>query len=181
MPGRDASALLEQLRAVVGAGHVLVDEAGTAAFTVDWTRRFTGRCLAVVRPASTDEVARVLQACSAAGQAVVIQGGSTGLVGGAVPAASGPAPVVLSTTRLDAIGTVDALTGQLTAGAGATLAAVQAKAQAAGWHYGIDLAARDSATIGGNVATNAGGIHVVAYGMTRAQVLGVEAVLADGT
>lgn len=181
LPGLHAATLLDELRSIVGAGHVLVDDTLTAPFTIDWTRRFTGPCLAVVRPAGTDEVARVLRACAAVGQHVVIQGGNTGLVGGAVPAPSGPPPVLLSTARLSAISEVDALAGQVTAGAGATLAAVQAAAHTAGWHYGVDLGARDSATIGGTVATNAGGIHVVAYGMTRAQVVGIEAVLADGT
>ena len=80
-----------------------------------------------------------------------------------------------------AIGDVDHLSGQVTAGAGATLGDVRRHAAAAGWSYGVDLAARDSATIGGTVATNAGGIHVIAYGMTRAQVVGIEAVLPDGT
>ncbi len=126
----------------------------------------------------------MLRLCSEHGIPVVPQGGNTGLVGGSVPAPESPpgrAPVVLSLRRLDTVGEVDPLSGQLTAGAGATLGAVRGAAAAAGWRYGVDLAARDSATIGGTVATNAGGIHVIAYGMTRAQVVGVEAVLPDGT
>jgi FAD/FMN-containing dehydrogenase len=106
-------------------------------------------------------------------------------VGGSVPAAAaaaaGALPIVLSTRRLDHLGDVDHLSGQVTAGAGVTLGDVRRHAAAAGWSYGVDLAARDSATIGGTVATNAGGIHVVAYGMTRAQVVGIEAVLPDGS
>ena len=172
--------LLRELRAAVGDGHVLIGDAATG-FTVDWTRRFGGPCLAVVRPSSTIEVASVLRACRNAGVAVVPQGGNTGLVGGGVPAASGPAPVILSTTRMRGLGAVDTLAGQMTADAGATLADVQRHAAAAGWAYGVDLAARDSASIGGTVATNAGGIRVIAHGMTRAQVVGIEAVLADGT
>ncbi len=136
-----------------------------------------------MRPATTEEVGRVLATCSALGVPVVPQGGNTGLVGGSVPAAvaSGPLPIVLSTRRLDALGEVDDLSGQVTVGAGATLGDVRRHAADAGWSYGVDLAARDSATIGGTVATNAGGIHVVAYGMTRAQVVGIEAVLPDGS
>jgi len=120
---------------------------------------------------------------------VLPQGGNTGLVGGSVPAAdsgdsdvgSARLPVIVSTRRLAWISPVDELSGQLSAGAGATLGDVQRAAQAAGWFYGVDLAARDSATIGGTVATNAGGIRVLAYGMTRMQVAGIEAVLPDGS
>lgn len=165
------------LRAVVGDAHVLVGEIG-AGHLVDWTGRWRGSSTAVVRPGDTSEVAEVVRVCSAAGLAVVAQGGNTGLVGGAVP--EGDA-VVLATSRLDAVGPVDDLSGQLTAGAGATLAAVQDAAGAAGWRYPVDLAARDTATIGGTIATNAGGHHVVRHGMTRRHVVGVEAVLADGS
>ena len=176
--------LVHALAVAVGTDHVVVDPALMEQYVRDWSRRFGGPALAVVRPASVDQVAAVLRACAAAGVPVIPQGGNTGLVGGSVPASgdgAGPLPVVLSTRRLDAVGPVDPLSGQLTAGAGATLGEVRRCAAAEGWVYGVDLAARDSATIGGTVATNAGGIHVIAYGMTRAQVVGVEAVLADGS
>lgn len=174
--------LARSLTEIVGAEHVLTDPALMEQYVVDWSGRWRGSAAMVVRPGSTDEVALVLRACSAAGVPVVPQGGNTGLVGGSVPAAAPDVlPVVLSTRRLDALGDVDPLSGQVTVGAGVTLGDVQRHAAAAGWHYGVDLAARDSATIGGTVATNAGGIHVVAYGMTRLQVVGIEAVLADGT
>jgi FAD/FMN-containing dehydrogenase len=107
----------------------------------------------------------------------VPQGGNTGLVGGAVPLHG---ELVLDVRRLDAIGPVDARTGQVTAQAGATLARLQRQARDAGWQYGIDLGARDVATVGGMVATNAGGVHVLRYGPTRRQLVGIEAVLADG-
>lgn len=174
--------LLTALATSVGADHVVTDPALMEQYVVDWARRFGGPALAVVRPASTAEVSDVLRLCSAADVPVIPQGGNTGLVGGSVPAAEGGRlPVVISTRRLDDIGAVDQLSGQVTAGAGATLGDVRRAAAAAGWAYGVDLAARDSATIGGTVATNAGGIHVIAYGMTRAQVVGIEAVLPDGT
>lgn len=177
-----APPLLSALRRAVGPDHVVVDPDLMAQYVVDWAGRFSGPALAVVRPSDTDEVSAVLSACHAAGVPVVPQGGNTGLVGGSVPSAQAPAlPVILSTRRLASVGDVDDRSGQITAGAGATLAAVQEAARAAGWVYGVDLAARDSATIGGTVATNAGGIHVIAFGMTRAQVVGIEAVLADGT
>jgi FAD/FMN-containing dehydrogenase len=172
------------LAAVVGSSHVLTDPEMRAAYETDWTRRFSGASSLVVRPASTEEVAAVLVACGRAGVPVVVQGGNTGLVGGSVPppddGASTP-PVIVSTTRLDSLGQVDVAANQVTAGAGVTLGRLQAAAAAAGLVFPVDLAARDTATVGGMIATNAGGLHVLRYGSMRAQVLGVEAVLADGT
>ena len=173
--------VIEALGDVVGAGHVLTDPDVVAPYGVDWSRRFSGPVLAVVRPADTDEVAAVVRACGAAGVPVLPQGGNTGLVGGSVPAADGRPVVVLSTRRLTRLDPVDELAGQVTAGAGVVLADLHRHARAAGWEYGVDLAARDSATVGGTVGTNAGGIRVCCHGMTRAQVVGVEAVLPDGS
>ncbi len=170
-------ALIRSLAAVVGPAHVLTEPALTEGFAADWTGRFHGATPAVVRPASTPEVAAVLALCDGAGVPVVPQGGNTGLVGGGVPLAG---EVVLSLRRLDVLGPVDGLASQVTAGAGVTLAALQAHAAASGLRFAVDLAARDSATVGGMVATNAGGTHVVRHGPMRAQVVGVEAVLADG-
>ena len=116
--------------------------------------------------------------CAQRGVAVVPQGGNTGLVGGSVPLED---EVVLSTVRLSSLGPVDEVAAQVTVGAGATLAAVQQTAAAAGFEYAIDLGARDTATIGGTIATNAGGLHVLAHGSTRAQVVGIEAALTDGS
>jgi FAD/FMN-containing dehydrogenase len=169
------------MTAVVGPSHVLTDAGLMDQYVVDWSRRFRGPARLVVRPGSTEEVAAVLRVCRDHGVPVIAQGGNTGLVGGSVPAPEGPPPVIVSLRRLDAIGPVDHLSGQVTAQAGATLGDVRRHVAAAGWAYGVDLAARDSATIGGTVATNAGGIHVIAYGMTRAQVVGIEAVLPDGS
>ncbi len=168
-----------ELTRVIGANHVITDPAVMEPYLVDWTRRYRGDAMCVVRPGSTEEVAAVLRVCSEREVPVVVQGGNTGLVGGSVPGSG--LPVVLSTRRIDWTGEVDPRAGQISAGAGATLGAVQRAAVDAGWVYGVDLAARDSATIGGTVATNAGGIHVVAFGMTRAQLVGIEAVMADGT
>ena len=147
----------------------------TASYETDWTGRTTGRALAVALPSTVEQVVAVLRACASAGVGVTVQGGNTGLVAGAVPDGT----VVLSTRRLLGLGPVQE--GSVVVGAGETLASVQAHARRAGWEYGVDMASRDSATVGGTVATNAGGIHVVAHGTTRAQVLGVEAVLADGS
>ena len=156
---------------------MVVDPDVLASHEVDWTGGFVGSTPAVVRPATTDQVAEVVRACRRDRIALVPQGGNTGLVGGGVPLAG---EVVLSTRRLVGISDIDGDAGQLTAGAGETLAAVQSAAVRAGWRYGVDLAARDSATIGGTVATNAGGLRVLRHGATRRQVLGVEAVLGTG-
>ena len=172
------TAPLDDLRAAVGDEHVLVDADVTASYERDWTGRFGARAACVVRPADTGQVAAVLRACAGAGVPVVVQGGNTGLVGGGVPAGG---EVLLSLTRLTELGEVDVAGGQVTAGAGVTLSALQAHARAAGLDFGVDLAARDSATVGGLVATNAGGIRVLRYGSMRAQLLGAEAVLADGS
>ena len=168
---------LDALVEVCGDAHVVRDPDVVASYSSDWTGRFSGRAPAVVRPASTAEVAAIVALARRHGVALVPQGGNTGMVGGGVPLHG---EVVLSLRRLDAVEPPDPAAGQLTAGAGATLAAVQAAAAGAGWAYGVDLGGRDSATIGGNVATNAGGLRVLRYGDTRAQVLGVEAVLGTG-
>jgi FAD/FMN-containing dehydrogenase len=170
------------LEAAVGPEHVLVDQDLRASFETDWTRRFSGTARAVVRPATTSEVAEVLAVCTEAAAPVVVQGGNTGLVGGGVPGpeSSSNPPVLLVTTRLAGLSAVSPATRQVTAGAGVRLAALSAHARAAGLDFGVDLAARESATVGGMVATNAGGIRVVRYGSMREQVAGVEAVLADG-
>ncbi|HTI28970.1 MAG TPA: FAD-binding oxidoreductase [Methylomirabilota bacterium] len=174
--------LLQSLRASVGPGHVLTDADVRATYETDWTRRWHGDALAVVRPASADEVIAVLVTCAAAGAAVIAQGGNTGLVGGSVPrgVAAGP-QVVLSTLRLRDLEPVDAIAGEVTVGSGVTLAALQAHVRASGFDFGVDLGARDSATVGGMIATNAGGIHVLRHGPMRAQLRGLEAVLADGS
>jgi FAD/FMN-containing dehydrogenase len=179
--GRDV-VLLESLRAAVGASHVLTDSDLRASYQTDWTRRWHGEALAVVRPSTTDEVISVMLACAAAGSAVIPQGGNTGLVGGSVPrGAAVGAQVVLSTLRLRDLEPIDRLAGEVTVGAGVTLAALQAHIRAAGFAFGVDLGARDSATIGGMIATNAGGIHVLRHGTMRSQLLGLEAVLGDGS
>jgi FAD/FMN-containing dehydrogenase len=168
-----------ELAAVVGDDHVLTDPDLTAPYESDWTRRWSERARVVVRPGSVAEVIGVLRACVAHRAAVVPQGGNTGLVGGGVPHERGQ--VVLSTRRLTRLDPVDTVAGQVTAGAGVTIGELQRHVGAAGWQYAVDLAARDSATVGGTIATNAGGLHVVAWGDTRAQLRGIQAVLADGS
>jgi FAD/FMN-containing dehydrogenase len=173
--------LLHELREIVGAEHVLTEADVRAPFERDWTGRFGGPCTCAVRPSAAREVAAGVRAGAGAHVPIVAQGGNTGLVGGGVPGPSGRPPVVLSATRLDGLGEVDADARQVTVGAGVVLADLQEHAGAAGLAVAVDFAARGSATVGGMIATNAGGIHVMAHGSMRAQVVGLEAVLADGT
>ena len=168
-------ALVRALAGIVREAHVLTGEA-TFGFARDWTGRFGGDTPGVVRPENTAEVAAVLELCTDAGLAVVPQGGNTGLVGGGVPRCG---EVVLSLTRLSWLGPVDAEAAQVTAGAGVTLGRVAGASP--DLDLGVLIASRDSATVGGAVATNAGGVRVLRYGPMRAQLRGIEAVLADGT
>ncbi|MDQ6640437.1 MAG: FAD-binding oxidoreductase [Pseudomonadota bacterium] len=170
--------LLDALRAAVGAAQVLVG-ADAAPYEGDWRQRFRGRALAVVRPGSTAEVAAVVKACRTHAASIVAQGGNTGLVGGSVPDASGR-QIVLSTARLNRIRGVDTANLTLVAEAGCVLQLVQETAAAHGLMFALSLAAEGSCTIGGNLATNAGGTQVVRYGNARELCLGLEAVTAEG-
>ena len=171
--------LLDRLRDAVGEAHVLSAEADVAPYVVDWTGVHRGSALAVVRPGSTDEVAAVLRACHETRTPVVPQGGNTGLVGGGVPDPSGR-QVVLSLGRMRTVREVDPVAGTITVDAGVVLADVQAAAAGAGRLFPMSLGSEGSCTIGGNLATDAGGTAVLRYGMTRELVLGLEVVLPDG-
>jgi FAD/FMN-containing dehydrogenase len=173
-----SDALLDTLRSRVGVAHVFTD-GDLSAFELDWRKRWRGRALAVVRPGSTDEVAAVVRACAAHGAPIVAQGGNTGLVGAGVPDTSGT-QVLLSLTRLNRIREIDRTNLTLTAEAGCVLQAVQQAAADAGLLFPLSLAAEGSCTIGGNLATNAGGTQVLRYGNARSLCLGLEAVTASG-
>jgi FAD/FMN-containing dehydrogenase len=168
---------LESLRGLVGQAHVLTSPFDTAPYCTDWRSRYTGQALCVVKPANADEVATVMQACAAANIAVVPQGGNTGLCGGATPTGG---EVVISLTRLNRIRAIDTDNNTITVEAGCTLAAVQEAAAAASRLFPLSLAAEGTATIGGNLATNAGGVQVLRYGNARELCLGLEVVLPDG-
>ncbi len=172
------NSLLDRLRSCVGEAHVR-HEGDLAAWERDWSGRYQGRALAVVLPASTQQVAEVVRACAQAGASVVAQGGNTGMVGGGVPDASGT-QVVVSTRRLDRVRAVDTGNLTMTVEAGCTLQAVQERAQAQGLLFPLSLAAEGSCTIGGNLATNAGGTQVLRYGNARELCLGLEVVTAQG-
>lgn len=167
------------LSGIVGAANVLTREEDVARYVTDWRRNYPGAARAVVRPAGTGEVARVVAACGAHGVPLVPQGGNTGLVGGSTPDAS-RTEVVLSLERMTNVRGVDPLNNTMTLEAGCTVLAAQEAAAAQGRLFPLSLASEGSATVGGVLSTNAGGEQVLRYGNTRELTLGVEAVLADG-
>ena len=170
---------LSRCRTVVGDDFVLTSEADMASYLTDWRGRFTGKALAVLRPATVDQVAQLVQACAQWRVPLVPQGGRTGLVLGSVPDASGT-EVVLSLARLNTIRKVDAVNRTMTVDAGCVLQQVQEAAAAAGCLFPLSLAAEGSCSIGGNLSTNAGGTAVLRYGNTRELCLGLEVVTPQG-
>jgi FAD/FMN-containing dehydrogenase len=173
------SAILDRLRGIVGAAHVLTATDDQQAYVVDWMKKYRGQALAVVRPGGTEEVAAVLRCCNDARVTVIPQGGNTGMAGGATPDNSGQ-QVILSLTRMNKIRSIDPVGNTITVEAGCVLATVQQAAREAGRFFPLSLGAEGSCTIGGNLATNAGGIAVLRYGNARELALGLEVVLADG-
>ncbi|WP_206062927.1 FAD-binding oxidoreductase [Nocardioides piscis] len=173
------SSLTTDLAAVVGADHVLTDAADVAPYATDWRGAYAGTPLAVVRPGSTDEVSAVVRLAHEAGVAIVPQGGNTGMCGGATPSGDG-SQVVLSLGRMRKIRDVDPVSSTMTVDAGVVLAEVQQAAASVDRLFPLSLAAEGSCTVGGNIATNAGGTAVLRYGMMRSLVLGLEVVLPDG-
>src|SRR6201997_2246063 len=176
--GAITASMLRSLHDVVGANHVVTDPDVLAGRSVDHTGRYRGRASALVRPGSAEEVAEVLRVCRDAGAHVTVQGGRTSLVAGTVPEHD---DVLLSTERLCALGDLDTVERRIEVGSGAALAAVQRAATAAGLVFGVDLAARDTATVGGMASTNAGGLRTVRYGTMGEQVVGLQVALPDGS
>lgn len=163
----------------VGPDNVITDRDVMQRFLLDWTGRYRGQAVAVVTPTSIQAVAAVVAACREAGVAIIPQGGNTGLVGGSVPRPEG-AQIVLSTRRMQRVDPVDSGVREVVSEAGVPLAALQQHVADAGLQLGVDLAARDTATVGGLVATNAGGPLAFRYGPVREQVNGVEGVTGEG-
>ncbi len=172
--------LLEQLKSIVGPKGWTTDPSELESRVIDWRGTAHGATPAVISPASTEEVAAVVRACGSAGVALVPQGGNTSLCAGAVPDDSGE-QIVLSLSRMNRIRNIDAANFSMEVEAGCILENIQRAAAKADRFFGLSLGAEGSCQIGGNLATNAGGINVVRYGTARAQVLGLEAVLADGS
>ncbi len=173
------SDLLDRLRAIVGAGQVLTEAIDVEPHLIELRGLYRGATPAVVRPKTTAEVAAVMALADAHGVKIVPQGGNTGLVGGQTPSEAGD-EIVLSLKRLDRIREVDPVTDTMTVEAGVTLLGAQEAAEAVDRLFPLSLAAEGSCTIGGNLATNAGGTQVISYGNARDLVLGLEVVLADG-
>ncbi|MBW0011851.1 FAD-binding oxidoreductase [Mycobacterium sp.] len=168
----------EDLKRIVGANHVITAPDVLSGRSADYTGRYRGRASALVRPGSAEEIAEVLRVCRQAGAHVTVQGGRTSLVAGTVPEHD---DVLLSTERLCAVGDVDTVERRVEVGAGAALAVVQRAAMGAGLVFGVDLAARDTATVGGMASTNAGGLRTVRYGNMGDQVVGLQVALPDGS
>ena len=175
----DRADFLAACRELLGDTHVLTEAGDMAPFLTDWRDRFTGVALAVLRPGSVEQVSAIMRACSQWAIPVVPQGGNTGLVLGSIPDASGTA-VVLSLARLNTIRQIDPVNRTITVDAGCILQTIQEAATAAGCLFPLSLAAEGSCTIGGNLATNAGGTAVLRYGNTRELCLGLEVVTPQG-
>jgi FAD/FMN-containing dehydrogenase len=171
-----AEQVLIRLKDAVGAKGFSIDPAEIAPHLEEWRGKYHGHSQLLLKPATTEEVSAALRICNESATAIVTQGGNTGLVGGQIPLHG---EVLLSTKRLNKIRSID--DGTVTTEAGVTLAQIQYAAAERRCIFPLSLASEGSCTIGGNVATNAGGTHVLRYGMTRALVLGLEVVLADGT
>ncbi|MDE2239611.1 MAG: FAD-binding oxidoreductase [Rhodospirillales bacterium] len=172
--------LLQALQAALGETSVLTAPADRAPYEQDWRGLVNNPALAAILPASTQQVSEAVKLCAAHNVRIVPQGGNTGLVAGAVPIAA-PNQIILSFSRLRAMRELDVVADTITVEAGMTLAALQQAAAEAGRFFPVSLAAEGTAEIGGVISTNAGGLQVLSYGSMRAQVLGLEVVLADGT
>ena len=172
-------ALIRRFAEIVGPAHAITSPDDQAPYLREWRDLYVGRTPLIVKPANTEEVSRLLALAHAEGVGVVPQGGNTGLVGGQIPREGGR-EILISLTRMTRIRAIDPAGETMTVEAGATLHAVQQAAREAGRLFPLSLASEGSATIGGNLATNAGGVAVLAYGTMRALVSGVEVVLADG-
>ncbi len=171
--------LVRRFADLVSPGHALVEPADQARYLIEWRDLFKGETPLVLRPADTAEVAAILRLAHETKTAIVPQGGNTGLVGGQIPV-PGRGEIVVSLERLDKVRSIDPLGNSMIVEAGTPLATVQAAAEAADRLFPLTLASLGSCQIGGNIATNAGGTAVLAYGNARNLVLGLEVVLADG-
>ena len=172
-------AFIDQICTILNKQYVLINDVDKAPYLTDWRKKFTGKALAVVLPNSSDEVASIVRLCADNQVAVVPQGGHTGFCGGATPDNSGK-QVVLNLKRMNRILEIDASNQTISLEAGCILQSVQEQAAAQGFLFPLNLGAKGSCMIGGNLATNAGGTNVLRYGNTRDLVLGLEVVLPSG-
>jgi FAD/FMN-containing dehydrogenase len=173
------SDFIDKLRAIVGDKGLILDEKDKHPFLTDWRENYLGAALAIVRPATTQEVSAVVKLCAAEKVAICPQGGNTGMSGGATPQEDGR-EIVLSLTRMNSILEVDPIGYSMTVEAGVILKTIQQTASDNDRLFPLSLGAEGSCTIGGNLSTNAGGVQVLHYGNTRQLVLGIEVVLPNG-
>jgi FAD/FMN-containing dehydrogenase len=171
--------LTERISAIVGAENLLTRQDDLEPYLIDWRRRYHGRTLCVARPKTRDEVATLVRVCLDAGVAIVPQGGNTSHCGAGIPGEDGRS-ILISLSRMKAIRSIDPMNNTLIAEAGCVLKAVHEAASSVGRLFPLSLAAEGSCQIGGNLSTNAGGIHVLHYGTMRELTLGLEVVLANG-
>ena len=179
MPRPATPEILERLKALVGPAGFSVDPDELAPHLVEWRNRFSGKTPLLLKPASPQEVAAIVRICAEGEVGIVPQGGNTGLVGGQIPRPEG-CDLLLSLGRMHRIRRVDPVDNTMLVEAGCTLAVAQAAAAAVNRLLPLSLAAEGSSQVGGNLSTNAGGIHVLRYGSARDAVLGIEVVTADG-
>ena len=172
-------AFINEIESIVGAAGLVTDPDRMAGYLVDWRKAYQGKAAVVVRPANTDQVASVVRLCNRYDVALVPQGGNTGMCGGSIPDSSG-CQVVLSLTRMTQIREIDTANETITVEAGVVLQTLQEAAEQAGRLFPLSLGAEGSCTVGGNLATNAGGTAVLRYGNMRDLTLGLEVVLPDG-
>jgi FAD/FMN-containing dehydrogenase len=179
MPTPERATFLARVAAIVAPRHLLTQATDMAPYLTDWRARYSGHALGVARPGTAEEVAATVRTCLEFGVPIVPQGGNTGLCGGATPAADGSA-LVVQLGRLNRVRGIDPANCAMIVEAGCTLAAAREAAARAGRLFPLSLASEGSCQIGGNLATNAGGVHVLRYGMMRDLALGLEAVLPNG-
>lgn len=178
-PGANADGFLAEAAALLGPRGLTTDPERMDTWLTDWRGRYTGRALALASPASTAQVSALVKLCAAHGVPIVPQGGNSGMAGGATPDTTGRA-IILSLRRMDTIRSLAAEAGQVVCEAGVVLQTLHEAAEAAGMRFPLTLGGKGSATVGGLISTNAGGTQVLRHGTMRAQVLGLEAVLASG-
>jgi FAD/FMN-containing dehydrogenase len=179
-PASETETFLAEAQALLGTRGLTTDPERIDTWLTDWRGRYTGRALALASPASTTEVAALVKLAAAHRVPIVPQGGNSGMAGGATPDESGTA-IILSLRRMNAIRSLSAESGQVVCEAGVVLQTLHEAAEAAQMRFPLTLGGKGSATIGGLISTNAGGTQVLRHGTMRAQVLGLEAVLADGS
>jgi FAD/FMN-containing dehydrogenase len=176
------TALISALRDICGPNGIITDLTALRPYQIDWRERYHGNAIALALPQNTEELIALVKLCQQQQIAIIPQGGNTSTCGGAVPLSNYYQPqLIINLKRMKRILNLDRVNNSLTVEAGCSLTQVQQAAQAAGLYFPLSLASEDSCQIGGNLATNAGGIHVLKYGMMRELTLGLEAILPDGS